>query len=544
MVLLIGCFHFGPVGEDVAIGTASATGGDLPSLELETRADSLLVVSDLDEVLEELQEAGIVPSSEELRLILGRPRLQEDAGEVLEERKRGSGAATVRVVPTSDDGWDPRTSLRYSTDHIVLRARARKRSDEWRDYRGSLAMQWPAWQFRVGDLGYSWGYGLLSAAPGRGPSLAAGSSLAAPRAGSKAGGSSFDDLAVTGVSMAGEAAGWSVNVLAGTPQNGESVAPLDRSLLSIRKGFRSCGVGAMASRYGSEDGVSMVGDWRGTLLAGGFEAAHWYSKETTAGGGAWSARMAVKEAGLFSAEGIVAGGSGGRVAYGGRRSAVMPTPDGNGWAVRTAIKPSAGQTLRMLMARGVGYEVDGTPCRRTVALTDLEGRMRATRPLSFSIRWRRRTETRAGWSERFPWESLTAEPETRRMVFSLTGTHEEARRIFRILHRSQVDSGPGGHRTRKLLQLSGKWRNRGRWGWQAAWATAWGGDADLVSAISPLGGFVLPRHWGSWRSETVAGVEYALGCFRWQTAVSRRIPVSELEKVETWTIWAKADLRW
>jgi hypothetical protein len=75
-------------------------------------------------------------------------------------------------------------------------------------------------------------------------------------------------------------------------------------------------------------------------------------------------------------------------------------------------------------------------------------------------------------------------------------------------------------------------------------AGAWGGDADLVSAIVPFGGMILPRHWGHWRSEAVLGAEWRARGLRVRAALSMREPVDLYQAAAPQVIWVEGQWVW
>ncbi len=73
---------------------------------------------------------------------------------------------------------------------------------------------------------------------------------------------------------------------------------------------------------------------------------------------------------------------------------------------------------------------------------------------------------------------------------------------------------------------------------------AWGDAIDLVSAVNPLRGLVLPRHWGKWASEILLGLEYSNRLGRIMLAFSRREPaLGGIGKGEN-RLWAGFQARW
>jgi hypothetical protein len=515
-----------------------------PQIDSLGRTDSLTTFLDIEDALVELQEAGVLPAAEELhRLLAGPLEAAPDKGTMKADRLI-SGTVRVRGEPAGTDGLDPRVTFRSGTENVSMRGAFCRRSDGEREVRGSLNLNFSPIDFRVGDLGYAWGYGLLSSSPGRGPSLAAGSRLLSARNGPTSGGSQFASFAVSGVSLLTGTGHWQVGMLAGSPQGNRTSEKEIRSLVTVSNRAASHEVGVLLSRYGEEEGVSSTGKWRNRWLAGGWESATWRGAAVGGTGHSWAGHVEWTGSKALLAEGFLCGNSGGEAPRAGRRPAALPTADAKGWGVRAGFKPRPAIAVRMMWARGRGIEGIGAVARRERSLTDLEIRWRVDRSLWFSGRWRRKIEGKTVWSERFPWEVATPEPESRRMVFSLAAGGQSGSRSYQLLLRSQADAAEPSPRTRTLLQASGKWQIATGTGCRFAWANAWGGDADLVSAVSPLSGFVLPRHWGRWQSELLAGIERLWMRWRFQIAVSRRIPTTDQESDQTWSIWAQTSLSW
>ena len=71
--------------------------------------------------------------------------------------------------------------------------------------------------------------------------------------------------------------------------------------------------------------------------------------------------------------------------------------------------------------------------------------------------------------------------------------------------------------------VSGRLDHQGSvWSWRLGHGLAWGEPVDLLGAVNPLPGLVLPRHWGSWQSETQASLGVRRGHWQVTAAVAWR----------------------
>lgn len=532
-------------------GAAGSTGESVPWNGSSSLADSFFHEPDLEEALAELQEAGVLPVGEELRLLL-ESFSSPDGGAVPGgpgDTLAGDGVPfsadlRARCQPFAVDGCDPRVALRAECAPFSLRGTYRDRSGSSRSVRGSLNLISQRLDLRFGDLGYTWAYGLLCAAPGRSPSLAAGQRLPAPRYGPSSGGSEFDPHAVTGVAMLAGSESWSVGALAGAPQAGPGDSESYRSLFAVQHRSDTYDCGVLVSRSGDEQGASLAGRWQKHWLRGSWESAVWSRSEPGTSGRGWAGTLGWAGSRSLVAEGFLSGSFGGPVPTAGRRPPGLPAVDGRAWGLRLGFQPRTAAAARLLLSRGQGLEYAGSGDYLNQSLADLEVRWRLDRALWVAARWRRKVEHVSTWSTRFPWETALPAPGSRRMVFSVSVGGRQGPRTWQLLVRTQSDAAEPAERTRSLAQASGRWAVAPGTGVRFAWANAWGGDADLVSAIAPLNGFVLPRHWGHWRSEIMLGAEHRWSLWLAQIACSRRIPAAEPPPGPQWSVWAQSQISW
>ena len=113
--------------------------------------------------------------------------------------------------------------------------------------------------------------------------------------------------------------------------------------------------------------------------------------------------------------------------------------------------------------------------------------------------------------------------------------------LVRTLSRESPEDPRGGRR-RSLLAVNWRARPDPRWIVRLFAALAWGEDVDLVSAIVPFGGLVLPRHWGKWRSETGLGLEHSRRTWSWRLAAGIRRP--EQGRGEVQDTWLRSAVEW
>jgi hypothetical protein len=209
------------------------------------------------------------------------------------------------------------------------------------------------------------------------------------------------------------------------------------------------------------------------------------------------------------------------------RPAVLPGWSGRGYALR-GFAPLAGDLrLRVLLHRGHMPDLTGVRGLETKTLGDVQLVKRLSEAVRIGVRYRRTGRQRREWSDRFPWQAARTVLLEDRGVVTGQATWEEDGARVRLMVRTYAREAASGTGRRSLAVLSGHMDWGGNWTLRGSWATAWGDPVDLVSAVSPLKGMVLPRHWGRWRSETVLGLGWSHRGILVQAASSRRVPAAD-----------------
>ncbi len=88
------------------------------------------------------------------------------------------------------------------------------------------------------------------------------------------------------------------------------------------------------------------------------------------------------------------------------------------------------------------------------------------------------------------------------------------------------------------------WQAMQGWLLRVGWASAWGDDLDLVSVASILPGYVVPRHWGRWATESHVGLARRTDHWRLQAGITVRQPVLNSGMSAMWEAMARASTSW
>lgn len=524
----------------------SAAGQQDPASDSRVKDAVPVVPDDLEEVddaLGTLNDAGVPPTREDLARFLNEERMSRAAGTGIVNPRVFLGSLQYRLGHYRNEGLDHYGKISLEIPWLRFRARFRKYRSGLTDATGTVELGSGPVELRAGVLGLSQGHGLLVGPPGRGSTLAADSGFGPrtervvtwlgsnePRALSGFGGSAllgswifrfvreeFVDLETerarhTVVQLGFRQQEWRVSVAgqAGRNAGGVSISA------GAAKGPMSGSLEVMGRI--PAPGIPPVGaavfqvKWspvRGTGLEGQFGFADLPTPPELAS-----------------------------------RPAVLPGWAGRGFAVRGFTRTKSGMALRALLHLGSHLDRKGTRNRYTKVLVDLQASRKLASRVQASIRYRRDTRVAWEWSERYPWQAPRPVEPARRAIISMQLLFEQNERRVRLMIRSYgLENGKSGGR-RSLVGLSGNQSVGRGWKLRGTWVSAWGDPVDLVSAVSPVSGMVLPRHWGGWRSETVLGLERVLRGLRIQAAASLRYPEKDLPQGPVPAFWAEARISW
>lgn len=388
----------------------------------------------------------------------------------------------------------------------------------------------------AGQLALRHGFGLVAADPARRTSLTADQGLAAAGGG----------LAVRTAAGAGAGAMQAGVECVGHGWRLSSLWMPAARLTTLRAAHAGANGewGLLASRDSSSTALSGSGRLVRPSFACTWELGRWrpasgIGSEAVIAGLAW---QAARELRLEAQSGLSAGpwpsGAG-----------VLPLAARTGWALRAAWRERGAGACEVLI-QGARMSPDATVVkRRTSRVAEVAWSARPRPGLSLELRVRRSSRSESNWSERQPWEPATeAGTGTRTAVSGDLQWGEGATRYAAQWRSFTVDGADIGG-TRQLASIGCRREFGGGW---AAWvesSSAWGDAVDLVRGLAPLPGVVVPRHWGRWRAEAMAGTAWAKGLFRGCAAVARR----EAEPspgapgaagAVTWEGWLEAGASW
>ncbi len=484
----------------------------------------------------------------------GVPPTREDIARFLKEGKPVSGGGRAphvffgdlryRVGHYRDEGLDHYGKISLSVPWLRLRARIREYRSGLRETTGTVEVGAGPVELRAGVLGLSQGHGLLIGPPGRGATLAADSGMGPRKERMVTWLGSDDRRALSGIGGTVRLGPWSLRFLREEFGGQGMGGALRHSVVQMGLLKEDWMVSVAGHSHGEAGGVSFsAGVTRGSLS---------WSMEAMALKS--SAQIPPAGAGIIQVRWSPARGSGLEGQFGfadlpaapelSSRPPVLPGWAGRGFAVRGFTRTNSGLALRALFHLGRHLDRKGSRKRNTKMLVDLQASKKLLRPVQVSLRFRRDTRGTWGWSERYPWQAPLQTDTAHRTIISAQMFYEYKGRRARLMIRSYgLENGTATGR-RSLVSLSGRQAVGRGMIVRGTWVSAWGDPVDLVSAVSPVSGMVLPRHWGHWRSETVLGLERIRGGLRIQTAVSLRYPEKGLAGGPVPTFWAQAAISW
>ncbi len=413
-----------------------------------------------------------------------------------------------------DDGSAVR--LRVDLETGLWRGRLRGRRDGAANpsWSGAVDRRGRAWEAHGGWWTYQAGYGLLVGAAGRRPGLTADAGLRSPRSGGRGWTGEPEARALAGVVLTGRAAGWQATV--GVGRAPDAVEPVVVVAAGRGSGLWSATGVLVAGRL---MGAGLAGSWSRGPWSGSWESVWWDGgspRDPVAGAlaVAWRPRRSLRVEVL--AVNLPAGpspplASGHELASG---------DGGRGWALRGSWRVVREVRLQGLVSRR--WRRRTVPGREVRDLVDLQACCRLGSDGTLDLRYRSTSTTSFLWSADWPWLPPTATPSGRRTTLGATLTREQDTVRWRGSLRT-LAVGEATTVGRRGL-ASGEVRRgfSGGLGLRGGWHEAWGAPVDLVSALSPVPGKLVPRHWGRWRQEVWIGAMIQRGWWRLAASAHRR----------------------
>lgn len=473
---------------------------------------------------------------------------------------RGAGPASGRA------SWD---------DGVVsVLLRARREEDGSVFLAGGTAASRGAWAAAIGNLETDHGLGLLSASAGRWRSLSAAAPLARAGLGWSLSGALDAPRAATGLAVQIPVGGGALQLVRGAPARPERLAAGGRAGILHARWARTgprASVAVLAGRWEEVRGGSACGGWAAGPWCGLFESALWRAQGDEVTQGAAVAGVAWAHERGWRLDLQAAAGWAREPPPHGSLPAVLPGPEGRGWALRAAGPLGRGVLAQALLAEGEAAGVaaaSGTPDRARNGRRELAVAWRVASGWRAELRWTGRAEREIGWRDRSPWlpPAVAAWEERSQLAATVSGARGpwRWRLSARTLRQARAaaaggtagggEAGGDGAATGAAAAASPAVRRAhfscqvdrgGRYGWlaRAAWASAWGEPVDLATISSPWPGLSVPRHWGGWSGETSAGLGWRARRWEWGAGLARRWAATGDPPPE-WGVWQRFGLRW
>ncbi len=447
-----------------------------------------------------------------------------------------------RMALTSDGEMDKLSRLKIQSRGFSARGRVRRTFDGARLVVGTAMLNLGPLELQAGGIGMNAGFGLLIQRPGRSSGLAAGQSFRGFSNQVVGWATLPERKSVWGLAAKLKGRGWSLAAMHGRSGDGKSKTPMSALHLTREMGPLLLGVGVM--HLPRQRGATISGVWQKGPTNLGFE---WVAWENSGAGGihvAWLVSLNRRLPLGIGLQARWAASSSTDGPFTGGRPAVLNTWGGSGWAVRLRGQLTDHWRLQMLWCESGGPDWAGLHRRRRKRFADflLLGRF----PLGWEckVRWHERIRISEGWSEVYPWMPPFVIGEDERAGLALSLKREQAQGTWFATVRSLGRQGAvtNGRRTLAGIRCRGRVSTVVSLLFSYQWA--WGAPVDLVSAVNPLRGLVLPRHWGYWSSEFMVGAELATRLGRIMATFSRREPaVGSVDQAED-RLWVGFQARW
>ncbi len=452
------------------------------------------------------------------------------------------GQWDARVALSGKNRADGLTRLNLQTSLISVRGRWRRNRDGVSMQAFTAKLASGPWHIQVGGLGMSTGYGLLLSTPGRSGGLAAAQALPSQVTRVKGWATAAEKRSALGLGLSWHGRGWHFTGMHGRLGQAQEAARL--SALCVEKQLGDLRMGGGVVQMDHQQGFTLSGKWQRGNHRLGFEWVLWGSEGQKPRQGVWLISLKTSLAwGLkMQAQWAASNGSAGPAM--GVRPSVLNAWGGAGWAVRVTSRSVKSWRVKILLAESRGRDWDGMHQSQAKQFVDLQILGRPWPGYQLSVRWHQRIRTWEAWSEVYPWLPPALVKEDERLGLTLDMKFGGPGPSWAFSLRSLGRQGAATNGRRTLISVRHRRKLGRKISLMASFQSAWGANVDLVTAVNPMRGVLLPRHWGHWSSEIMAGMEVPFWGTRLMGAFSRREPAAgEIRPPEN-AFWAGARTSW
>lgn len=441
-----------------------------------------------------------------------------------------------------EDDLSTKSRLSVKLNGLDLRGKVQQDEMEARVEGLTLGLSWSRWQIRAGSLGLTVGHGLLLAGPGRRRSLNAMDSFQSARVRLKGWSTTAEERSIFGWGLQGRAGLWRWTVAHGAPGRAQPGTGY-LAAVSEYQGKEDKGAVALVQaqnmKGGSLSGIHERGAWRWTWelaahqdTSGAPVAALW------TGGLRWTLGQRCQQ------EFRVAGSTSEQRPWTGVRSPLLTVQGGTGWAWRGKFKPSPDWTAALLLGKSQGSDQQSVVRVRSQWRGQIQIEYRLRPSWSLLCRWRSDRKEKWEWSTDYPWLPAELVEDVPRQSFQVRAQRTVPTGSMKFAMLRQVQGWGTERQIRSTMGVGGGRPISRLWtfGFQQTWA--WGDPVDVVTAIVPVPGLVLPRHMGRWRSESLLKLGRKGELLTLAVGLSRRLPDPGSEQGDEIGIWLSGGIRW
>jgi hypothetical protein len=409
---------------------------------------------------------------------------------------------------------------------------------------GFLQWEKPAVTLIAGRIGLTAGCGLLLSGPGRSGSLVADGTLISVRTRLVGKTSRPDRRTLEGGGGRIQWHRWEAQWMTGRMPDNDALAGDLVAAGSLKYGHRKRWLGFQGLKVPGGLGWGCSGLAAGETWQAQAEFARRRDHASSARQLDWAASVTLRPGGDWLLEGAMTASEGKDFWGLGQRPGLLKGDEGRAWALRVAARLGPATKLAALWGQSSTRHLGSEAQLELNSTGDLILTHRPDRTWTLSSRVLVTGKDRRLWQGRFPWLPADSYPIKHKSLVQGTVGYIAPGRDLKLTAKllRQVDAS--GTRWRRLWSVRGHFAVGETRRIRAGYGQAWGDEVDLVTALVPVPGRILPRHWGQWQSEThlALGWQWAGGEF-WLAGSWRR-PEGVEPVGGAWEAWMEGRIRW
>ncbi len=407
-------------------------------------------------------------------------------------------------------------------------------------------LQWdtPAFTVIAGRIGLTAGCGLLLSGPGRSGSLVADGTLVSARTRLAGKTSRPDRRTLEGGGGRIQWHRWEVQWMTGRMPENDTLDGNPVVAGSLKYGTKKRWLGFQGLKVPGGVGWGCAGQAAGQTWQARAEFARRQEPDSGARQLDWVTCLSLRPGGDWLLEGAMTVSEGQDFWGLGQRPGLLKGDEGRAWAVRMVTRLGPVTRLAALWGQSHTRHLGSEAQLELNSTGDFILTHRPDRTWTLSSRVLVTGKDRRTWEGRFPWLPPESNPiKHKSLVQGTVGHLADGRDVkFTAKLLRQVDAS--GTRWRRLWSLRGHFALGETRRIRAGYGQAWGEEVDLVTALVPVPGRILPRHWGQWQSETHLALGWHRAGGEFWLAASWRRPETLGPAGGAWEAWLEGRVCW